>query len=168
MINNTTLVGRLTKNLELKYTGSGIAVASFILAVERNYKNAQGERETDFINCVAWRGTAETISNFAVKGSLLGITGAIQTRNYDNNQGQTVYVTEVVVDNFQMLEPKDVTDSRRSQQGQSSNQSNYQNTQKNNSPFQSGNFSNHDPFENNSNLADINDDDLPFDFAPMR
>lgn len=115
MINNTTLVGRLTKNLELKHTGSGIAVVSFILAVERNYKNGQGERETDFINCVAWRGTAETISNFAVKGSLLGITGAIQTRNYDNNQGQTVYVTEVVVDNFQMLEPKDVTDNRRSQ-----------------------------------------------------
>lgn len=162
MINNTTLVGRLTKNLELKYTGNGIAVVSFILAVERNYKNGQGERETDFINCVAWRGTAETISSFAVKGSLLGITGAIQTRNYDNNQGQTVYVTEVVVDNFQMLEPKDVTDSRRSQQGQSSNQSNYQNTQQNNTSFQSGNFSNQDPFENNSSVADINDDDLPF------
>lgn len=162
MINNTTLVGRLTKNLELKHTGSGIAVVSFILAVERNYKNGQGERETDFINCVAWRGTAETISNFAVKGSLLGITGAIQTRNYDNNQGQTVYVTEVVVDNFQMLEPKDVTDSRRSQQGQASNQSSYQNTQQNNNAFQSGNFSNQDPFENNSNVADINDDDLPF------
>lgn len=162
MINNTTLVGRLTKNLELKHTGSGIAVVSFILAVERNYKNGQGERETDFINCVAWRGTAETISNFAVKGSLLGITGAIQTRNYDNNQGQTVYVTEVVVDNFQMLEPKDVTDNRRSRQGQNSNQSNYQNTQQNNTSFQSGNFSNQDPFENNSSVADISDDDLPF------
>ena len=162
MINNTTLVGRLTKNLELKHTGSGIAVVSFILAVERNYKNGQGERETDFINCVAWRGTAETISNFAVKGSLLGITGAIQTRTYDNNQGQTVYVTEVVVDNFQMLEPKDVTDNRRSQQGQTSNQSNYQNAQQNNTSFQSGNFSNQDPFENNSSVADINDDDLPF------
>ncbi len=161
MINNTTLVGRLTKNLELKYTGSGIAVVSFILAVERNYKNGQGERETDFINCVAWRGTAETISSFAVKGSLLGITGAIHTRNYDNNQGQTVYVTEVVVDNFQMLESKDVTDSRRSQQGQTSNQSNYQNTHQNNTSFQSGNFSNQDPFENNSSVADINDG-LPF------
>lgn len=162
MINNTTLVGRLTKNLELKYTGSGIAVVSFILAVERNYKNGQGERETDFINCVAWRGTAETISSFAVKGSLLGITGAIHTRNYNNNQGQTVYVTEVVVDNFQMLESKDVTDNRRSQQGQTSNQSNYQNTHQNNTSFQSGNFNNQDPFENNSSVADINDDDLPF------
>ena len=161
MINNTTLVGRLTKNLELKHTGSGIAVVSFILAVERNYKNGQGERETDFINCVAWRGTAETISSFAVKGSLLGITGAIHTRNYDNNQGQTVYVTEVVVDNFQMLESKDVTDNRRSQQGQTSNQSNYQNTHQNNTSFQSGNFSNQDPFENNSSVADINDD-FPF------
>ena len=72
-----------------------------------------------------------------------------------------MYVTEVVVDNFQMLESKDVTDNRRSQQGQTSNQSNYQNTHQNNTSFQSGNFSNQDPFENNSSVADINDD-FPF------
>ena len=137
MINNTTLVGRLTKNPELRYTGSGIAVVSFSLAVERNYTNAQGERETDFINCVAWRGTAETLANFSVKGSLIGVTGNIQTRNYQNNEGRTVYITEVVVDNFQMLESKSVTDGRRAQSG--GGQQQQQQQQQNQ---QSGNYSN--------------------------
>lgn len=164
MINNTTLVGRLTKNPELRYTGSGTAVTSFTLAVERNFKNAQGERETDFINCVIWREQAENLANFALKGSLLGITGNIQTRNYENNEGRTIYVTEVVADNFQMLEPKAVTDQRRN--GQQSNQNNQQqnnynpqsnqqqhnNQQSNSNPFDDVDFSNDDPFEsNNSN-----------------
>ena len=138
MINNTTLVGRLTKNPELRYTGSGIAVVSFSLAVERNYTNAQGERETDFINCVAWRGTAETLANFSVKGSLIGVTGNIQTRNYQNNEGRTVYITEVVVDNFQMLESKSVTDGRRAQSGGGQQQQQQQQQQNQ----QSGNYSN--------------------------
>ena len=147
MINNTTLVGRLTKNPELRYTGSGIAVVSFSLAVERNYTNAQGERETDFINCVAWRGTAETLANFSVKGSLIGVTGNIQTRNYQNNEGRTVYVTEVVVDNFQMLESKSVTDSRRAQSGGGQQQ---QQTQ------QGGNYSNKGYGNNNSSNSNSN------------
>ena len=149
MINNTTLVGRLTKNPELRYTGSGIGVVSFSLAVERNYTNAQGERETDFINCVAWRGTAETLANFAVKGSLVGITGNIQTRNYQNNEGRTIYITEVVVDNFQMLEPKSVTDGRRGQAGGGGGeqQGNYSNT---NNSYNNPN-SNSNSYNNNSN-----------------
>lgn len=114
MINNTVLVGRLTKDVELKYTQSGIAVANFTLAVERNYTNGQGERETDFINCVLWRKAAENLSNQVVKGSLLGVEGSIQTRTYENNQGATVYVTEINVDNYSLLEPKAVTDERRS------------------------------------------------------
>jgi single-strand DNA-binding protein len=179
LINNTTLVGRLTRNPELRYTGSGIAVLSFNLAVERNYTNSQGERETDFINCVAWRGTAETLSNFAVKGSLIGITGNIQTRNYENNEGRTVYVTEVVVDNFQMLEPKSVTDNRRSQAGggqpnnnsnnsygnnsnYNNNSNNYSNNNNNNQSQQSNNSNtgnnNENPFAN----VDFNNDD-PFE-----
>lgn len=116
MINNTTLVGRLTKAPELKKTGNGISVMGFTLAVERNFTNAQGERETDFINCVAWRGTAETLAKFAARGSLIGVTGSMQTRNYQNTEGQTVYITEVLVDNFQMLEPKAVTDNRRAEE----------------------------------------------------
>ena len=100
MINNVVLVGRLTKDAELRYTQSNIAVATFTLAVNRNFKNDAGEREADFINCVIWRQAAENLANWAKKGALIGITGRIQTRNYENQQGQRVYVTEVVADSF--------------------------------------------------------------------
>lgn len=106
MINNVVLVGRLAKEPELKYTAGGQAVATFSLAVNRNFTNQSGEREADFINCVIWRKSAETLANYAHKGTLIGITGRIQTRNYENQQGQRVYVTEVVADNFQLLEKK--------------------------------------------------------------
>ena len=99
MINNVVLVGRMTRDAELRYTPSNVAVATFSLAVNRNFKGANGERETDFINCVIWRQQAENLANWAKKGALIGITGRIQTRNYENQQGQRVYVTEVVADN---------------------------------------------------------------------
>ncbi|MDZ7836179.1 MAG: single-stranded DNA-binding protein [Alkalibacterium sp.] len=176
MINNVVLVGRLTRDAELRYTGSGIAVASFTVAVERPYTNAQGERETDFINCVAWRKTAEIISNYTRKGSLVGVTGRMQTRNYTNNEGRKVYITEVVCENFQMLEPKSVTEKRAQNDGSSSNSnsgfsgnssnnSNYSqnNNQapKNNSKSNYANFD-EDPFDSNNDSIDISDDDLPF------
>lgn len=168
MINNTTLVGRLTRDPELRYTGNGIAVVSFTIAVERNYTNAQGERETDFINCVAWRGLAETLANFSVKGSLIGITGSIQTRNYQNNEGRTIYVTEIVADNFQMLEPKSVTDNRRNQTGggqqQTSNYSN-NNYSSNASNSYNNNYSNNNQSQSNnsaSNKGASNSNDNPF------
>lgn len=104
MINNVVLVGRLTRDPELRHTPQNQAVGIFGLAVNRQFKNANGEREADFINCVIWRQQAENLANFAKKGSLIGITGRIQTRSYENQQGQKVYVTEVVADNFQMLE----------------------------------------------------------------
>lgn len=170
MINNSTLVGRLSKDVDLRYTGSGIAVANFTLAVDRNYKNAQGEIETDFINCVIWRAPAENLSNFAVKGSLIGITGAIQTRTYEHDQKGTVYITEVVADNFQLLEPKSVTDERRNKAHSGNQQFNQGNNQSNNQNSTQSNFSgnnssfnqDNDPFENNPDIADISDDDLPF------
>lgn len=84
MINNVVLVGRLTKDAELRFTASGNAVATFTLAVNRNFTNASGDREADFINCVIWRKPAETLANYARKGSLIGVTGRIQTRSYDN------------------------------------------------------------------------------------
>lgn len=112
MINNVTLVGRLTKDVELKYTPANQAVVQFVLAVNRTFKNANGERETDFINVVIWRQSAENFAKWAKKGALIGITGRIQTRNYENAQGQRVYMTEVIAENFQMLE------SRNQQQGQ--------------------------------------------------
>lgn len=104
MINNVVLVGRLVRDPELRYTPSNQAVATFSLAVNRNFKGQNGEREADFINCVIWRQQAENLTNWAKKGALIGITGRIQTRNYENQQGQRVYVTEVVADNFQLLE----------------------------------------------------------------
>ena len=106
MINRAVLVGRLTRDIELKYTTSGTAVGTFNLAVNRQFTNKDGEREADFINCVIWRKSAENLANFTHKGSLVGIEGRIQTRNYENQQGNRVYVTEVVVESFALLEPK--------------------------------------------------------------
>lgn len=107
MINNVVLVGRLTRDPELRYTPSNVAVATFSLAVNRNFKNQAGDYEADFISCIMWRQQAENFANWLKKGALVGITGRIQTRSYDNQQGQRVYVTEVVAESFQILEKKD-------------------------------------------------------------
>ncbi|SFH81888.1 single-stranded DNA-binding protein [Pisciglobus halotolerans] len=171
MINNVVLVGRLTKDVDLRYTSNGTAVASFTLAVNRQYTNQSGEREADFINCVAWRKTAETLANFTKKGSLVGVEGRIQTRNYENQQGQRVYVTEVVANTFTMLESKSVTDQRRTQDSGSSNSyDNRQQSSYNQNRSQSQqtpgrgyqDFGSSDPFEKSSQPIDISDDDLPF------
>lgn len=106
MINRVVLVGRLTKDIQVRHTQTNTATASFTLAVNRNFKNQDGSRDTDFINCVIWRKPAETLANYAHKGSLLGVEGRIQTRNYENQQGQRVYVTEVIVDGFSFLDTK--------------------------------------------------------------
>ena len=114
MINRVVLLGRLTRDVDLKYTQSGTAVGLFSLAVQRPFKDANGERSSDFVNAIIWRKPAENFANFVHKGSLVGIEGRLQTRNYENNQGQRVYVTEVVVDNFSLLEKKG--DSQNAQQ----------------------------------------------------
>ena len=105
-MNKVILIGRLTADPELRYTPSGAAVCSFRIAVDRPFNSQSGEREADFINCVIWRQQAENLANWAKKGALIGITGRIQTRNYENQQGQRVYVTEVVADSFQLLESR--------------------------------------------------------------
>lgn len=163
MINNVVLVGRLTRDPELKYTNNGSAVATFNLAVNRNFTNASGEREADFVNCVIWRKPAETLANYAKKGTLLGVTGRIQTRNYENQQGQRVFVVEVVCDNFQLLESRNANEQRQNvdnfnNQNQQSNQT-AQDAMPGFGNF--GNQTNADPFGNSSQI-DINDDDLPF------
>lgn len=117
-MNNVSLVGRLTKDIELKYTGSQTAVATGTLAVNRQFKNANGEREADFINIVAWRKTAETIANYTSKGSQIGITGRIQTRSYEGNDGKRVYVTEVVVETVMLLDGKSNNQQPQPQQKQ--------------------------------------------------
>lgn len=138
MINNVVLVGRIVRDPELRYTPQNTAVATFTLAVNRRFKNAQGEREADFINCVIWRQPAENLANWAKKGTLVGITGSIQVRNYENKEGQHVYVTEVLADNFQMLE----SNSNKTEKGKTkSNQDK-------------------DPFAGSP--MEVSDDDLPF------
>ena len=117
MINRVVLVGRLTRDPDLRYTNSGTSVASFTVAVDRNFTNQQGNREADFINCVVWGKSAENFANFTHKGSLVGIEGRIQTRSYENQQGNRVYVTEVVTENFSLLESKAESDRYRAQHG---------------------------------------------------
>ncbi|MBM9832306.1 single-stranded DNA-binding protein [Enterococcus faecalis] len=172
MINNVVLVGRMTRDAELRYTPSNQAVATFTLAVNRNFKNQNGEREADFINVVIWRQQAENLANWAKKGALIGITGRIQTRNYENQQGQRVYVTEVVAENFQLLE------SRTAREGQSGSYQTNNNFGGNASGgdnsfgggFPSGgsqsnatpNFGRDESPFGATNPMDISDDDLPF------
>ena len=149
MINNVTLVGRLTKDVELKYTQSNVANVSFTLAVNRTFKNANGERESDFINCVIWRQSAENFANWAKKGALIGITGRIQTRNYENAQGQRVYVTEVIAENFQMLESRNQQQGQQQAQPQQSPQATQQQAKQ------------PDPFSGGTPM-NLSDDSLPF------
>lgn len=167
MINNVVLVGRLTRDPELKFTANGAAVATFNLAVNRNFTNQSGEREADFVNCVIWRKPAETLANYAKKGTLIGVVGRIQTRNYENQQGQRVYVTEVVCDNFQLLESRNASEQR--QQTGGFNQDAGNNFSQNNQSFGQSSSKNEmpnfdrdsDPFGSSSQI-DISDDDLPF------
>lgn len=102
MLNRVALVGRLTKDPELRRTSSGKAVTSFNLAVERNFKR-ENEQDADFINCVCWGKIAENTERYCSKGSMVSVDGRIQTRNYENNQGQKVYVTEVIADSVQFI-----------------------------------------------------------------
>lgn len=147
MINNVVLVGRLTRDPELRYTPSNQAVTTFSLAVNRNFKSQNGEREADFISCVIWRKQAENLANWAKKGALIGIVGRIQTRTYENQEGQRVYVTEVVADSFQLLESRESRNNSNTSTQNSFGQPeehNYQNSFGQTSPM------------------DIPDDDLPF------
>ncbi|MBS9338366.1 single-stranded DNA-binding protein [Fructobacillus sp. M2-14] len=148
MINRVVLIGRLTRDVEVKYTQSGIAVGSFNLAVQRGFKNDNGDRESDFINAVIWRKAAENFANFTGKGALVAIEGRLATRNYENQQGQRVYVTEVNVDNFSLLENKAEAEKRRQNNGTSGGQQQKQQASDN-------------PFAGQQGV-NISDDDLPF------
>lgn len=175
MMNRVVLVGRLTKDPDLRYTPNGVAVATFTLAVNRTFSNQQGEREADFINCVVWRKPAENVANFLKKGSLAGVDGRIQTRSYDGQDGKRVYVTEVVADSVQFLEPRNSSAGGRNDGGSYGNQGGYGGNNNNNfdNPFgqtpnqnqrNNNNFTrvDDDPFANVGKTIDISDDDLPF------
>lgn len=172
MINRCVLVGRLTRDVEVRKTQSGLSVASFTVACDRNVRrsNDNSQQTADFISCVAWRQSADFLGQYAHKGALIGVDGRIQTRNYDRADGTKVYVTEVVADNVQLLESRSQSEARGNQNSYSGN--GYDNSF-NQQPGYSGNNSysggsqnngssgNNDDFSNDASL-DISSDDLPF------
>jgi single-strand DNA-binding protein len=125
MLNRVVLIGRLTKDPELRYTPSGVAVATFTLAVDRNFKNSNGERDTDFIPCVVYRQLAELCANYLSKGRLASVDGRLQVRSFEGQDGQRRWVTEVIAENVQFLSPKDNGNSDNGTSGGASNVGTY-------------------------------------------
>ncbi|HDP5827286.1 TPA: single-stranded DNA-binding protein [Staphylococcus aureus] len=163
MINSVTISGRLTKEVEYKATQSGVKVARFTLAVQRSYKDKNGDYQADFINIIAFRGAADIANNYLNKGDLCNVHGRIQTRNFENDNGQRVFLTEVVSDDIQLINTsndnnqqsysQNTNNQPQQQRGQSQPQNNWQQQQNN----QQGN-----PFANANGPIDISDEDLPF------
>jgi single-strand DNA-binding protein len=159
LLNRVILIGRLTRDPELRYTPAGVAVTQFTLAVDRPFTNQQKEREADFIPVVTWRQLAETCANYLRKGRLAAVEGRMQVRNYDNAEGRKVYVTEVIADNVRFLESPNKEGGSRDDSG---------------SPYAGGtgaasgagggsrSNNNQDPFSDDGKPIDISDDDLPF------
>jgi single-strand DNA-binding protein len=155
MLNRVILIGRLTKDPELRYTPAGVAVTQFTLAVDRPFSNSQTrEREADFLNIVTWRQLAETCANYLRKGRLTAVEGRIQIRNYDNSEGRKVYVTEIVADNVRFLESSgsgNREEGTPAGTGSGAGGSRY-----------GGSREQQDPFIDDGKPIDISDDDLPF------
>lgn len=160
-INRAILTGRLTKDPSLKTTQSGLAVVTFTLAVDRATKNKQtGQRDADYINCVAWRKTAELIGQYTAKGSLIGVDGRIQTRHYQAQDGHEVYVTEVLVDNVSFLQSKgNGNNSQNNARSGFNNQTNINRQTPNSNTSATQNIN---PMDMPGDTIDISDDDLPF------
>ncbi|MFJ7951560.1 single-stranded DNA-binding protein [Lysinibacillus sp. NPDC096418] len=169
MINRVVLVGRLTKDPDLKYSANGIATCRFTLAVNRSFKSQGGEQEADFIQCVAWRKQAENLANFQRKGNLIGVEGRIQTGSYEGQDGKRVYTTDVVADSIQFLE------SNRGAGDAQNGSDNHSNTNRGGtSQSPTGSFNSpqntqpnytrvdEDPFSNSKGPIEVSEDDLPF------
>lgn len=169
MINRVVIVGRLTKDPELRYTPNGIASCRFTVAVNRTFKGQNGEQEADFINCQAWRKQAENLANFMKKGNLIGLEGKIQTGSYEGQDGKRVFTTDVIADSIQFLEPRNST-------GGAQSAPNYQsstNTGGTNQTLPQGEYGNQnkqpsytrvdeDPFANTNAPIEVDESDLPF------
>jgi len=153
MLNRAVLVGRLTKDVDLRYTQSGRAVANFTLAVNRPFRNQNGENEADFINMTAWNKTAENLANYMSKGSQIGVDGRIQSGSYENNEGQRIFTTEVVADQIAFLETKNSNGASGNQQSQNQN---------NNFSQYFEDKSGGNPYQGQGQPFDIDDDSLPF------
>ena len=153
MINRVVLVGRMTRDPELRRTPQGDAVTSFTLAVNRNYTSRDGQQQADFINCVVWRKPAENVERYCSKGSLVGVEGRIQTRSYDNSQGQKVYVLEVICDSVQFLETRAARERAQSQPQMQQNNDNF---------YDMKTVELEKEFDNSFNTYDIMEDDIQF------
>lgn len=162
MLNRIILIGRLTRDPELRYTPSGLAVTQFTLAVDRPFSNQNGEREADFIPIVTWRQLAETCANYLRKGRLTAVEGRIQVRSYDNNEGRRVYITEVIADNVRFLESNRDNGAIRDGVGGNYNATapQYSPPTREKEPNPHGQAEN--PFSDDEKPIDISDDDLPF------
>lgn len=157
MINRVVLVGRLTKDPVLRKTTSGTSVVSFTVACDRRIKS-EGQPSADFINTVAWNKTAEIVSQYMHKGSLIGVEGRIQTRSYDDQSGKRVYVTEVVADSVQFLESKSAASNTGSEVVYDAQDTSFTTPQENTTAQPSAYA---EDFQSNDTL-DIASDDLPF------
>lgn len=158
-MNKVFLIGRLTRDPELRYTSNNTPVATFSLAVNRNYSNQNGEREADFVNIVVWRKQAENVKNYIKQGSQIAVDGRIQTRSYDGEDGKKRYVTEIVADNVQFLDSRSAS-GNSSFSGISDNSSINDDSfgQTSSTPTDISN----DPFADFGSSIEINDDELPF------
>ena len=156
-INNFVGVGRLTRDLDLRYTGTGTgtAVANGTIAVNRPFKNQAGEQEADFVNIVIWRKAAENAANFTKKGDRIGVVGRLQSRTYDDKDGKTIYVTEVVAESVQFLESRTSNNKQEhTNNNNANNNTSYENKQQQPSQSQSD--------TSQGEPIDIQDSDLPF------
>ncbi len=160
MMNRVVLVGRMTRDPELRRTSSGASVTSFTLALNRNY-NSQDGQQADYINCVVWNKIAENVERYCSKGSLVGVDGRLRSRSYDNAQGQRVYVVEVLCDSVQFLETRAV---RERQQMQSQYQSQPQSQQqvKQDDFYDMKTVDLEKDFDSSFNSFDIMEDDIQF------
>lgn len=156
MINRVVLVGRLTKDPEFRTMPNGVEVTNFTLAINRNFTNAQGEREADFINVITFRKQAVNVNEYLSKGKLAGVDGRIQSRSYENQEGRRIFVTEVVADSVQFLEPKNSNGGQQDSYQQQTRAQQGQSRQQSNEPVGDN------PFANANGPIDISDDDLPF------
>ena len=169
-MNKVILTGRITKDPEVRYTQTGVSVVSFTLAVNRQYRDANGNNQADFINCTAWRTTADFITRYIKKGYMLLVEGSIQSRSYQGQDGQTRYVTEVVCDNVENLQPRESQNTGfqggyQAQQPQPQYQQSYQGF---NNPSYGAPQQSYQPQQqtykapSGFNVDVANDDDLPF------
>lgn len=175
-MNKVILIGRLTRDPEVKRTSSDLPYVQFSIAVDRNYQNKNGERQADFINCIAWRATADLIGRYVHKGNLVGVEGQIQTNTYDDPQtGMRRTTTSVLVEQIQFLERRQdnanqninpfadmVSPQSYNNQGYNNGQRSYNNSYNNNYQQNRPEPKQENPFDNIGNQFDISNDDLPF------